>query len=174
MSHMPMRRFAHDARNASSRRGGARPLLALCAAAAAVFLVACGSDSSPTGPGGSTQKTPNGSYAISTINTAPLPVAIASDTGGYKLEVMSGTITLTTSGQFFIVTTYRETLTGVLDAYTDSAAGTWVMPAGTTTIQFTYSADTTKDQATWTSGSLTFVEPGYSPSPLNVVYKLKP
>ncbi len=146
---------------------------ALCAVAASILIVACGSDSpSTTGPGNGPQKTPDGSYAISTINAAPLPVAIASDTGGYRLEVMSGTITLTTSGQFFIITTYRETLTGVLDAYTDSAAGTWVMPAGTTTIQFTYSADTSKDQATWTSGSLTFVEPGYSPTPLNVVYKL--
>ena len=173
MSHMPMRRFAHDARNASSRRGGARPLLALCAAAAAVFLVACGSDSSPTGPGGSTQKTPNGSYAISTINSAQLPVAIFSDTGGFKLEVMSGTITLSTGGTYSIITNYRETLPGVSDTYTDSTVGTWAMTGGSTVV-FTSTADSTQDQATWTSGQLTFVEPGVSPPQITFVYKLKP
>jgi hypothetical protein len=164
-----MRRFAHDARNASPRRGRAR--LALCAAAASIFLVACGSDSSPTGPGG--QKSPNGSYAISTINAAPLPVAIFSDTGGFKLEVTSGTITLTATGTFTIVTNFRETLPGVNDTYTDSTGGTWAMTPGTSTIVFTNSADNTQDQATWTSGQLTFVEPGVSPPQITFVYKLK-
>jgi hypothetical protein len=178
MSHMPARRFAHIARNARPSR--ARTLVALAGLAASIFAVACGSDSSTTtnpggggGGGSTTQKTPDGSYAISTINAASLPVAIYSDTGGYKLEVMSGTITLTTSGQYSIVTSYRETLPGVLDTYTDSTGGTWVMPSGSTTIQFTNSADSTKDQATWASGQLTFVEPGVSPPQLTFVYKLK-
>ena len=169
MSHMPMRRFEDDARNASFSRG--RALRALCAAAAAVFVVACGSDSSPTGPGG--QKTPNGSYTISTINAAALPVAIFSDTGGFKLEVMSGTITLNSGGTYSIVTNYRETLPGVSDLYTDSTGGTWAMTAGTSTVVFTNTADGTQDQATWTSGQLTFVEPGVSPPQITFVYKLK-
>lgn len=143
----------------------------LAACVASVFLVACGSDS-PTGPGG--QKSPNGAYAIATINASPLPVAIFSDTGGFKLEVMSGTITLAASGTYSIVTNYRETLPGVLDTYTDSTGGTWVMNAGTSTIVFTNSADSTQqDQATWTSGQLTFVEPGVSPPQITFVYKLK-
>lgn len=163
-------RFAHDARNASLGRG--RRLIALCAVAASVLLAACGSDSSPTGPG--TQKTPDGSYSISTINSAALPVAIFSDTGGYKLEVMSGTIALTTSGQYSIVTNFRESLTsvGIVNTYTDSTGGTWTMAAGTTTIQFTNGSDGSKDQATWTNGQLTFIEPGVSPAQITFVYKL--
>jgi hypothetical protein len=171
MSHMAMRRFADDARNASFGRG--RALLGLCAAAAAVFVVACGSDSSPTGPGGPTQTTPNGSYTISTINSAALPAAIFSDTGGFKLEVMSGSITLNSGGTYSIITNYRETLPGVSDLYTDSTGGTWAMTAGTSTVVFTNAADSTQDQATWKSGQLTFVEPGVSPPQITFVYKLK-
>ena len=127
----------------------------------------------PTGPGGSTQKSPNGSYAISTINSSALPVAIFSDTGGFKLEVMSGTITLSAGGTYSIVTNYRETLPGVSDTYTDSTGGTWAMTSGTSTVVFTSAADSTQDQATWTSGQLTFVEPGVSPPQITFVYKLK-
>ena len=168
MSHMTAGRFAHNARNASSGRVPTLGILAACVAS--VFLAACGSDS--TGPSG--QKSPNGSYTISTINAAPLPVAIFSDTGGFKLEVTSGTITLAAGGTYSIITNYRETLPGVLDTYTDSTGGTWAMTAGTTTIVFTNSADTTQDQATWTNGTLTFVEPGVSPPQITFVYKLKP
>jgi hypothetical protein len=163
-----MRRFAHDARNASSRRGHA--VLVFCVAAAAVLLVACGSDSGPTGP---SNKSPVGSYAISTINSGALPVAIFSDTGGFKLEVMSGTITLSSGGTYSIVTSYRETLPGVSDLYTDSTGGTWALTSGTSTIVFTTSSDSLPDQATWVAGQLTFVEPGVSPPQLTFVYKLK-
>ena len=135
-----------------------------------MFLIACGSDS-PTGPGNG--KSPPGSYTIATINAAPLPVAIFSDTGGFKLEVMSGTLTLTTSGTYSIVTNYRETLPGVLDTYSDSTGGTWAMAAGTSTVVFTNSADSTQDQATFANGQLTFVEPGVSPPQITFVYKLK-
>ena len=171
MSHMPMRRSGHDARNASSGRG--RTLLALCAAVVSTFLAACGSDSGTTGPGGPSNKTPNGSYAISTINAAALPVAIFSDTGGFKLEVMSGTITLNAGGTYSIVTNYRETLPGVSDLYSDSTGGTWAMPSGSSTITFTNASDSTTDQATWAAGQLTFVEPGVSPPQITFVYKLK-
>ena len=160
-------RFAHDARNASSGRGRTLGILAACVVS--VFLAACGSDSS-TGP--STQKTPNGSYSISTINAAALPVAIFSDTGGFKLEVTSGTITLNSGGTYSIVTNYRETLPGVLDTYTDSTGGTWALSG--TTVAFTNSADASQDQATWSNGQLTFVEPGVSPAQITFVYKLKP
>ena len=163
-------RFAHDARNASLGRG--RGLIALCAIAASVLLAACGSDSSgTTGPGN--QKTPDGSYSISTINSSPPPVAILSDTGGYKLEVLSGTATLTTGGQYSIVTNYRYSLAGgVVNMYTDSVGGTWTLTG--TTVQLTDGSDGTKDQATWASGQLTFVEPGaIAPAQNTFVYKLK-
>lgn len=163
-------RFAHDARNASLGRG--RGLIALCAIAASVLLAACGSDSSgTTGPGGNTQKTPDGSYSISTINSGALPAAIFSDTGGFKLEVMSGTITLTTSGTYSIVTNFRETLPGVLDTYSDSTGGTWTLSG--TTVQFTDGSDGSKDQATWSNGQLTFIEPGAGTAQITFVYKLK-
>jgi hypothetical protein len=170
MSHMSAGRFAHDARNASVRRG--RGLIALCAVAASVLLAACGSDSSgTTGPSG--QKTPDGSYSISTINNGGLPAAIFSDTGGFKLEVLSGTIALTPAGQYSIVTNFRETLPGVSDTYTDSTGGTWTMASGSTTVQFTDGSDGSKDQATWSNGQLTFIEPGVSPAQITFVYKLK-
>ena len=140
--------------------------------AASALVAACGSDSS-TGPGGSSQKTPDGSYSISTINSAALPVAIFSDTGGFKLEVLSGTITLTPAGQYSIVTNYRETLPGVLDTYSDSTGGTWTMASGSSTIQFTDGSDGSKDQATWNSGQLTFIEPGVGSAQITFVYKLK-
>ena len=169
MSHMPTGRFAHDARNASLGRGRGR--IALCALATA-FLAACGSDSSTTGPGGNTQKTPDGSYSISTINSAPLPVAILSDTGGYKLEVLSGTATLTTGGQYSIVTNFRYSLAGgVVNTYTDSTGGTWLLSG--TTVQFTDGSDGSKDQATWSNGQLTFIEPGAGTAQITFVYKLK-
>ena len=166
-------RFAHDARNASL--GRTRRSIALCAVALSAFLAACGSDSgSTTGPG-NTQKTPDGSYAISTINNGVLPAAIASDTGGYKLEVLSGTITLTTGGQYSFVTNYRQSLTsvGIVDTYTDSSGGAWSMPSGSTTVQFTDGADGSKFQATWVSGQLTLVEQDVSKAQFTVVYKLK-
>jgi len=165
-------RFAHDARNASLGRG--RGLIAVCAVAASVLLAACGSDSSSTtGPGGTTQKTPDGSYSISTINNGGLPASIASDTGGYKLEVLSGTATLTTGGQYSIVTNYRYSLAGgVVDTYTDSVGGTWTLTG--TTVQLTDGSDGSKDQATWVSGQLTFVEPGaVAPAQNTFIYKLK-
>jgi hypothetical protein len=177
MGHLQARRSDRAARNhaRSASFGRGRAAVALCAVAASVLMVACGSDSSSTTGPGNNQKTPDGSYAISSINGTPLPVAIFSDTGGYKLEVMSGTITLTTAGQYSIITNYRETLAtaGVSDLYTDSTGGTWLMPSGTTMVQFTNASDSTKDQAAWTSGQLTFVEPGVSPPQLTYVYKLK-
>lgn len=166
---MPTGRFGHDARNAAL--GRRRRLIAVCAVATA-FLAACGSDSGSTGPGGNTQKSPDGSYSISTINSAALPVAIFSDTGGYKLEVLSGTATLATGGQYSIVTNFRYSLAGgVVNMYADSTAGTWSLSG--TTVQFTDGSDGSTDQATWSNGQLTFVEPGVGTAQITFIYKLK-
>jgi hypothetical protein len=70
------------------------------------------------------------------------------------------------------VTNFRETLPGVLDTYTDSTGGSWTMASGSTTIQFTDGSDGSTDQATWTNGQLTFIEPGLPPAQITFVYKL--
>lgn len=103
-----------------------------------------------------------------------MPAAIASDTGGYKLEIMSGTITLTTAGQYSFVTNYRESLTsvGIVDTYSDSTSGTWSKPSGSTTVQFTDGADGSTFQAAWASGQLTLVEQNASLTQFTVVFKL--
>lgn len=147
-----------------------RAAAALAALSVAAALAACGSDSA-TGP--STQKSPAGAYAIASINAGALPVAIFSDTGGFRLEVTSGTISLTSGGQYSIVTSYREILTGVSDTYTDSTSGTWTLNSATNTVVFTDGSDGSTDQATWSNtGQLTFVEPGLPPAMNTFVYKL--
>lgn len=136
-----------------------RKLAFVIAATTVLAAAACGGDSS-TGPSGPSNpaSTPTGAYAITTINTKALPVAIFSDTGGggYKWEVMSGTFTLTSDGKYSSVMTSRQTLSGKIDLFVDSTGGTWVL--GGTTITFTNGQDGSVDHADWASAKLTFVE----------------
>lgn len=122
---------------------------ALCAAV--VWLAACGSSDSPTGPGGSSS--PAGSYSISTVNGKSLPVALYAD-GSFTYEVTTGSIGLTSDGKYSLMTTYRQTIPGNVEIFVDSTGGTWTM-AGST-ISLTDGADGSTGQITWSSNQLSF------------------
>ena len=95
--------------------GGMRTL---AVALVATVLAACGSDS-PSGPG--TATSPEGNYTISTINGKAVPMAIFSDTGGYKLEVLAGTLGMQSGGKYSVITSYRQTIAGIVSTYSDSS-----------------------------------------------------
>ena len=139
----------------------------LAVALVAIALAACGGDS-PSGP--STATSPEGNYTISTINGKGVPMAVFSDTGGYKLEVLTGTLGVQTGGKYSVVTNYRQTIAGIVSTYSDSSGGNWLQTG--TTVAFTDGSDGSKVQATWSNtGTLTLQ---VSDSPVvTIVYALK-
>jgi hypothetical protein len=153
-------------RGASSRLtiGGARTLALVLAA---TVMAACGGDS-PSGP--STASSPEGNYTISTINGKAVPMAVFSDTGGYKLEVLTGTLALQGGGKYSVVTNYRQTIAGIVSTYSDSSGGNWLQTG--TTVAFTDGSDGSKAQATWSNGGTLTVQASDSP-PVVIVYALK-
>ncbi|HEY4304818.1 MAG TPA: hypothetical protein VGM82_10145 [Gemmatimonadaceae bacterium] len=134
----------------------ARTVTAVTLLAFASILTAC-SGSEPTGPNGEKlQKNPAGSYDISTVNDKALPVAIFSDTA-YTFERTSGTIVLSSGGNYTAVMTSRQTIAGKVDTFVDSTGGTWALVADS--VRFTDGADGTIDTAAWSNvGKLTFAE----------------
>jgi hypothetical protein len=144
--------------------GGARTL---AVALVATILAACGGDS-PSGP--STQTSPEGNYTISTINGKALPAAVFSDTGGFKIEVLTGTLAVQSGGKYSVVTSYRQTIAGIVSNYSDSSGGSWLLSG--TTVMFTDGADASKIQGAWSnSGTLTLSTTDVPP--ITVVYALK-
>lgn len=144
--------------------GGAR---ALAVALVATVLAACGSDS-PSGP--ATATSPEGNYTITTINGKALPSAIFSDTGGFKIEVLAGTLAVQTGGKYSVVTNYRQTIAGIVSNYVDSSGGNWLLSG--TNVSFTDGADGSKIQAAWSNtGTITIATT--DPPPFTIVYALK-
>lgn len=144
--------------------GGARTLaLALVAS----VLAACGSDS-PAGP--STSASPEGNYTIATINGKALPMAIFSDTGGYKLEILTGTLGVQGGGKYSVVTNYRQTIAGIVSTYSDSSGGDWQLIG--TNVAFTDGSDGSKAQAAWSSSGTLTLQVSDVP-PVSIVYALK-
>jgi hypothetical protein len=144
--------------------GGARTL---AVALVATILAACGSDA-PSGP--STATSPEGNYTISTINGKALPAAIFSDTGGFKIEVMTGTLAVQTGGKYSVVTNYRQTIAGIVSNYVDSSGGNWTLSG--TNVSFTDGADGSQTHATWSNtGTLTIATT--DPPPFTIVYAVK-
>ena len=153
-------------RGTSSRLtiSGARTLVV---AVVATVLAACGSDS-PSGP--ATATSPEGNYTISTINGKALPSAIFSDTGGFKIEVLAGTLAVQSGGKYSVVTSYRQTIAGIVSNYVDSSGGNWLLSG--TNVSFTDGADGSRTQATWSNtGTLTIATT--DPPPFTIVYALK-
>lgn len=139
----------------------------LAVALVATILAACGSDS-PSGP--STATSPEGNYTISTINGKALPSAIFSDTGGFAIEVTSGTLAVQSGGKYSVVTNYRQTIAGIVSNYVDSSGGNWLLTG--TSVAFTDGADGSRTQATWSNtGTLTIAST--DPPPFTIVYTLK-
>jgi hypothetical protein len=132
--------------------GRLRSLAYVATFAALTAAAACGGDS-PSAP--ATPKTPDGSYAITTVNGKSLPVAIYADTN-FTWEVTGGSLALLTDGRFSVVRTYRQTIPGSVETFMDSTAGTWVLSG--TSITFTYPDDGSTGTATWAGNQLTSTE----------------
>ena len=159
-----MKRIGQQSASFRLTIGAARTLaLALVVTA----LAACGSDS-PSGP--STVNSPEGNYTISTINGKAVPMAVFSDTGGYKLEVLTGTLGVQSGGKYSVVTNYRQTIAGIVSTYSDSSGGNWLQTG--TTVAFTDGSDGSKVQATWSNTGTLTLQISDSP-PVMIVYALK-
>jgi len=138
---------------------------ALVALAAAVAIVACSDSSGPA-----VQKNPEGDYAIATVNGKPVPAPLYSDTGGYTLEITSGSLALTSDGKYSSVMGFRQTLPGAVSTYTDSTGGTWVRNGGN--VQFTETSTGFTLTAVWTNGRITVTDSTSDPT-ISLVYELK-
>ena len=111
-----------------------RRLALLALGALTMFgTTACGDDE-PSGPGASVA----GTYNLSTVNGDPIPSTVyeGSDLGFYyKVEVVSGVLTLRANGTFDDVTTIRETEgTSAPESSVVQASGTFVRAGNTLTL----------------------------------------
>jgi len=133
--------------------GRATALARITVCATAIWLAACGSDSTTSPGGGGNNNSPVGSYNISTVNGKNLPVALYAD-GNYTYEVTAGTIGLTSDGKYSMINTYRQTIPGDVEMFVDTTGGTWSLSG--TTISMTDAADGSTGSLTWSSNQLMF------------------
>jgi hypothetical protein len=115
-----------------------------------LWLGACSGDGA-TGPGG-IPATPEGTYALNTVDSKPLPFMMYSDTG-FTLEVTAGSIAITSNGKWVSKITSRETVAGFASTYIDSTWGTWVVAGGTAT--FTNAESQVISNVSWTATEVT-------------------
>lgn len=139
---------------------------ALAAFAAIVGIVACSDSSGPN-----VQKSPEGNYTIATVNGKAVPAPLFSDTGGYTLEITSGSLSLTSDGKYSSVMGFRQTLPGSVSTYSDSTGGTWVRNGGN--VQFTETSTGFVASAVWTNGHITVTDSTTGTAPISLVYDLK-
>jgi hypothetical protein len=124
------------------------------------FLAACGDSS--TAP-----KTPDGNYALATVNGGRVPYTMYAD-GAYRQEITSGTLVLAVDGKYVARTTTTDFITGVTpQVYQDSTYGTWLRDAAT--ISFTDAIDKSVTTGTWKSDSLIIVQ-GTGTTATTIVY----
>jgi hypothetical protein len=138
----------------------------LAALAVIVAVVACSDASAPT-----VQKSPEGNYTIATVNGKAVPAPLFSDTGGYTLEITSGSLALSSDGKYSSVMGFRQTLPGAVSTYSDSTGGTWVRTGGN--VQFTETSTGFTLVAVWTNGQLAVTDTSSGPAPISLVYQLK-
>jgi hypothetical protein len=119
---------------------------------AVTLTTACGKGEGTTGP--SAPATPVGSYALQTIDAKAMPYAMYSETD-YALDVMSGTLSVTTNGKWVAKTVTRETVAGIVSTYSDSTFGTWTVPAGAKIAAFINTETNVTSNATWTATDVT-------------------
>lgn len=128
---------------------------ALCFAAAMLVLAAgCGGDKDPSAP-----ENIAGTYTMRTVNGNPPPVTLGEytdETGSYKLEVLSGSITIEQGGSYRENHTFRETIDGVVQPPEDvPEIGTWVRDGNAVTLR---TSDGFAIVATYASGALTLAQ----------------
>ena len=97
-------------------------------------------------------------------------MAVFSDTGGYKLEILTGSLGLQSGGKYSVTTSYRQTIAGIVSTYSDSSGGNWLQTG--TTVTFTDGADASKIQATWSNAGTLTLQISDAP-PVTVIYALK-
>ena len=133
-----------------------RRLALLALGALTLFGTACGDDDDPAGPGSIT-----GTYTLSTINGQGLPRTVyeGDDLGFYyKLEFMSGTLTLNSNGTFTDATTIRETEGDAApETRTETTNGTYTRNGNTLTLT-DVDTDDTYTLVVQNDGSLTQTE----------------
>jgi hypothetical protein len=165
-------RFASP-RWTTERRRALVPTFAIVAYAATATLAACGGGGGDGGPSGpTTYKDPVGTYAVLTVNSKAVPVAVYS-APDYMYELMSSTATLTSDGKYVNAFMWRQTLPGAVSFVADTERGTWTLNASA--VQFTNALDATAtDRADWVNtGKLTFVEPHLGGGSDTLVYAIK-
>jgi hypothetical protein len=132
-------------------------------------VAACGSDStSPVTP--TPPATPNGNYAMATVNGQPLPFATAHDSL-YTYEVTNGSLSLANDGTFSVITTWRQTIPGNVEIFVDSNGGNWTKSGSTITLNYSFAQPA--DTATWAGSQLTFVVTNTSKVTTTTVYMKK-
>ena len=130
-----------------------RRLAVLGLMAMTMAMAGCDDDDDPTAPANI-----SGTYTLRTVNGSAPPVTLVNVTG-YKLEIMSATITITgtgSSGTYSETTNWRETTNGVPDEYPETYTGTWTRSGNTVT--FTDQDDDTSTATVRSDGAITFSE----------------
>ena len=125
-----------------------------CAIALLVTATGCGDDKDPNAP-----ENIAGTYVMRTVNGSPPPVVLADlsdESGTYKLEVLSGSITLERGGAYRETHTFRETIDGeVLPPEELPESGTWVREGSAVTLR---TSDGFSIVATYEAGALTLAQ----------------
>lgn len=119
----------------------------------ALVLAACGSDAS-TAP-----TTVAGTWALQTINAAPLPFVVA-QSGADKAEVLADTLKLSAAGSAIESTTIRTTLNGVVNTQTLADTGSYTVNGSAVTL-----LSTTEGSAlmgTWSGNTITASVEGFT------------
>ena len=145
-----------------------RPTLAVVAFAA---LAAC-SDGGVTDPG-PPPPSPNdpvaGTFALSTVNTQPVPFGRFVETG-FRIDLTQSTLALQPGGEFVLAITTVETVAGFPSTFADTTRGTWTQAAGNVSLNAT-GGDAAA--AIWDGRQLAF-QLAYDGSTLAVVYRKAP
>lgn len=95
----------------------------------ALTAAACGDDDDPTGVDLA------GTWHLETVNGTTLPVTVIDLGATYRLELLSGRLTLTGSS-FQDITSWRETENGNVTMSADTVNGTWTRSGNDLTFTF--------------------------------------
>jgi hypothetical protein len=112
-----------DGREETDMRGSKRAIVKVWAGVAvrALTLAILAACDGPTEP-----RTPDGTYALQSVNGQTLPATIYGTAGSdYEVAAVSGRVDLRVGGQYDAVITVRETVDRFASTYVDSTAGTW-------------------------------------------------
>jgi hypothetical protein len=118
-------------------------------AAPAVTIALLASCEGPTEP-----STPDGTYALRTVNGQTLPATLYGAPGSaYEVAAVSGRVDLGAGGRYDAVFTVRETVDSFVSTYVDSTGGSW-REESPGVVALVSGVDTTR--ARWRGGELTF------------------